>query len=152
MGLGVGLLLRLLGERDEPDDDDERARGPRFTGLGDLDTDLDTDRRVGLVRGGGVGDLGAGDFLGDFGGGETLGDLALGGGGGALSLISLGSLVTSFTSFLAFGVLLFSSPMTKTELNIIISIMVLELSLLYNLPLKAAHVISEKAVHCWTLT
>ena len=160
MGLGVGLLLRLLGERDEPDDDDERARGPRFTGLGDLDTDLDTDRRVGLVRGGGVGDLGAGDFLGDCGGGETLGDLALGGGGGALSLISLGSLVTSFTSlvsfsftsFLAFGVLLFSSPMTKTELNIIISIMVLELSLLYNLPLKAAHVISEKAVHCWTLT
>ena len=65
-GLGVGLLLRLLGEREEAEEDDERARGPRFTGLGDLDTDLETDRRVGLVRGGGVGDLGTGDFFGDF--------------------------------------------------------------------------------------
>lgn len=116
--MGVGLLLRLLGERDEPDEDDERARGPRFTGLGDLDTDLETDRRVGLVRGGGVGDLITGDFLGDLGGGEALGDLSLGGGGGALSLISLGSLVISlislvsfsFTSFLALGALTFSLP------------------------------------------
>ena len=121
-GLGVGLLLRLLGERDELDVDEERARGPRFTGLGDLDTDFETDRRVGLARGGGVGDLaGGGDFLGDLGGGDTLGDLSLGGGGGALSLISLGSFVTSFTclvsfsftSFLAFGVLLFSLPVER---------------------------------------
>jgi len=118
-GLGVGLLLRLLGEREEPDEDDERARGPRFAGLGDLDTDLDTDRRVGLLRGGGVGDLVTGDFLGDLGGGDAFGDLGLGGGGGALSLISFGSLMTSFTSlvsfsftsFLALGVLLFSSPL-----------------------------------------
>lgn len=110
-GLGVGLLLRLLGEREEAEEDDERARGPRFTGLGDLDTDLETDRRVGLVRGGGVGDLGTGDFfgdffgdfLGDFGGGEALGDFGLGGGGRALSLTSLGSFVTSFTSLVSFS-------------------------------------------------
>ena len=121
MGLGVGLLLRLFG--DEAEDDDERARGPRFTGLGDLDTDLDTDRRVGLVRGGGVGDLVTGDFLGDLGGGEALGDLSLGGGGGALSLISFGSLVTSltsfvsfsFTSFLALAFLPFSSPRRRKK-------------------------------------
>lgn len=99
----MGLLLRLLGEREEPDDDDERARGPRFAGLGDLDTDLETDRRVGLVRGGGVGDLGTGDFFGDLGGGEALGDLTLGGGGGALSLTSLGSFVTSLTSLVSFS-------------------------------------------------
>lgn len=103
VGLGVGLLLRLLGEREDPDEDDERARGARFAGLGDFDTDFETDRRVGLARGGGVGDLVTGDFLGDFGGGETLGDLTLGGGGGALSLISLGSFVTSFTSFVSFS-------------------------------------------------
>lgn len=103
VGLGVGLLLRLLGEREDPDEDDERARGARFMGLGDFDTDFETDRRVGLARGGGVGDLVTGDFLGDFGGGETLGDLTLGGGGGALSLISLGSFVTSFTSFVSFS-------------------------------------------------
>lgn len=114
--------MRRLGEREEAEEDDERARGPRFTGLGDLDTDLETDRRVGLVRGGGVGDLRAGDFFGDFfgdlggGGGEALGDFTLGGGGRALSLTSLGSFVTSFTSlvsfsftsFLVFGTLLFS--------------------------------------------
>lgn len=113
--------MRRLGEREEAEEDDERARGPRFTGLGDLDTDLETDRRVGLVRGGGVGDLRAGDFFGDFfgdlgGGGEALGDFTLGGGGRALSLTSLGSFVTSFTSlvsfsftsFLVFGALLFS--------------------------------------------
>lgn len=114
--------MRRLGEREEAEEDDERARGPRFTGLGDLDTDLETDRRVGLVRGGGVGDFRAGDFFGDFfgdlggGGGEALGDFTLGGGGRALSLTSLGSFVTSFTSlvsfsftsFLAFGALLFS--------------------------------------------
>lgn len=117
----MGLLLRLLGEREEPDEDDERGRGPRFTGLGDLDTDLDTDRRVGLVRGGGVGDLVTGDFLGDLGGGDALGDLGLGGGGGALSLTSLVSMTTSFTSFVSFsftsflalGVLPFSSPGEK---------------------------------------
>ena len=103
VGLGVGLLLRLLGEREDPDEDDERVRGARFAGLGDFDTDFETDRRVGLARGGGVGDLVTGDFLGDFGGGETLGDLTLGGGGGALSLISLGSFVTSFTSFVSFS-------------------------------------------------
>lgn len=113
--------MRRLGEREEAEEDDERARGPRFTGLGDLDTDLETDRRVGLVRGGGVGDLRAGDFFGDFfgdlgGGGEALGDFTLGGGGRALSLTSLGSFATSFTSlvsfsftsFLVFGALLFS--------------------------------------------
>jgi len=119
VGLGVGLLLRLLGEREEPDEDDERARGARFTGLGDFDTDFETDRRVGLARGGGVGDLVTGDFLGDFGGGDTLGDLILGGGGGALSLISLGSFMTSFTSFVSFSftsflalaVLSFSPPL-----------------------------------------
>lgn len=119
-GLGVGLLLRLLGEREELDDDDERARGPRFTGLGDLDTDLDTERRVGLTRGGGVGDLVVtGDFLGDFGGGDTFGDLGLGGAGGALSLTSLGSFVTSlislvsfsFASFLALGALVLPSSL-----------------------------------------
>lgn len=103
VGFGVGLLLRRLGEREEPDEDDERARGARFAGLGDFDTDFETDRRVGLARGGGVGDLVTGDFLGDFGGGETLGDLILGGGGGALSLTSLGSFVTSFTSFVSFS-------------------------------------------------
>lgn len=103
VGFGVGLLLRRLGDREEPDEDDERARGARFAGLGDFDTDFDTDRRVGLARGGGVGDLVTGDFLGDFGGGETLGDLILGGGGGALSLTSLGSFVTSFTSFVSFS-------------------------------------------------
>lgn len=123
VGLGVGLLLRLLGEREEPDEDDERARGARFTGLGDFDTDFETDRRVGLARGGGVGDLVTGDFLGDFGGGDTLGDLILGGGGGALSLISLGSFVTSFTSFVSFSftsflalaVLSFSPPEGRKE-------------------------------------
>lgn len=125
VGLGVGLLLRLLGEREEADEDDERARGPRFTGLGDLETDLETDRRVGLVRGGGVGDLVTGDFLGDLGGGEALGDLILGGGGGALSLISLGSFVTSFTSlvsfsltsFLSLGFLLFSLSMEQNQIK-----------------------------------
>lgn len=114
-GFGVGLLLRLLGEREELDEDEERPRGARFTGLGERDIDLDTDRRVGLTRGGGD-FAGTGDFLGDLGGGDGLGDLALGGGGGALTSTSLGSLTTSltflvsfsFTSFFALGVLLFS--------------------------------------------
>lgn len=114
-GFGVGLLLRLLGEREELDEEVERPRGARFTGLGERDIDLDTDRRVGLARGGG--DLaGTGDFLGDLGGGDGLGDLTLGGGGGGLTSISLVSLTTSLTflvsfsfrSFFALGVLLFS--------------------------------------------
>lgn len=99
----MGLLLRLLGEREELDEDEERPRGPRFTGLGDLDTDLDTDRRVGLARGGGVCDFaGTGDFLGDLGGVESLGDFILGGGGGALTSLSLTSLTTSLAFLVSF--------------------------------------------------
>lgn len=125
-GLGVGLLLRLLGEREELDEDEERPRGARFTGLGERDIDLDADLRVGLTRGGG--DLaGTGDFFGDLGGGDGLGDLTLGGGGGALTSTSLGSFTTSltflvsfsFTSFFALGVLLFSfSPPTQKSKEI----------------------------------
>lgn len=104
-GRGLGLLLRLRGDRDLDlwcdrdldleDLEDDRARVDRFGGLADLDMDLEIEWRTGLVWGGKDGDLSC--LTGDLGGG----DLGLAG-GGALFLGSLMSSLVSFVSFTSF--------------------------------------------------